>query len=68
MSKFNKVAGFLRTAKANDSGLQKLMNHHYKEILRLKKGKDLSEYDKEHKSELIAFLDTEIGRFKKQLK
>lgn len=41
-----------------------LLSHHHAEILRLKKGKNLSEYDKEHKNELIAFLDDEVKQFK----
>jgi len=44
--------------------IQKLLTHHYNEILRLKKNNGFSEYDTKHRFELISFLDNEVKEFK----
>jgi len=57
----------IKIARDNKSGLQDFMTHHYNEILRLKKGQGLSDYDTENKERLISFLDEEMGRFKNMI-
>ena len=63
----NLTGKHIKVAGDNKSGLQDLMTHHYNEILRLKKGQGLSDYDTENKEQLISFLDEEMGRFKKMI-
>jgi len=57
----------IKIARDNTSGLQNLMTHHHNEILRLKKGRGLSDFDTKNKEQLISFLDEEMGRFKNMI-